>query len=88
MSTTTDTKSTALEQIELADLKSKPNAATYDAFAGEFAFQTPEWHSQETKRLLRKVDWHLLPWIILMYLTNFLGRTYALTRRSAHVTRY
>jgi hypothetical protein len=29
-----------------------------------------------TRRLLRKVDFHLLPFLILMYLLNFLDRKY------------
>ncbi|KAI9736697.1 MAG: hypothetical protein M1834_000901 [Cirrosporium novae-zelandiae] len=40
-----------------------------------FQTKTPEWHSQETNRLLRKVDLHLLPLLILMYLLNFLDRS-------------
>ncbi|KAI0147036.1 allantoate permease [Xylariaceae sp. FL1272] len=34
----------------------------------------PEWHRQMKKRLMRKVDWHLLPLLVLMYLLNFLDR--------------
>ncbi|KAI9793284.1 MAG: hypothetical protein M1833_000783 [Piccolia ochrophora] len=42
----------------------------YDAFAARDA----SWHEAETKRLLMKVDWHLLPLLVLMYLLNFLDR--------------
>ncbi|KAH8202427.1 hypothetical protein TruAng_003412 [Truncatella angustata] len=40
----------------------------------QFASSTPEYHQHMTKRLLRKVDLHLLPLLILMYLLNFLDR--------------
>jgi hypothetical protein len=32
------------------------------------------WHRAMNKRLLRKVDIHLLPLLVLMYLLNFLDR--------------
>lgn len=40
----------------------------------QFASYSPEWHERMRKQLLRKVDWHLLPMLILMYLLNFLDR--------------
>ncbi|KAJ5749370.1 uncharacterized protein N7511_011066 [Penicillium nucicola] len=39
-----------------------------------YASKSPEWHQTMTRRLLRKVDFHLLPFLILMYLLNFLDR--------------
>lgn len=33
-----------------------------------------DWHQAMSKKLLRKVDLHLLPLLILMYLLNFLDR--------------
>ncbi|KAI0401508.1 allantoate permease [Xylaria palmicola] len=33
-----------------------------------------EWHRAMHKKLMRKVDWHLLPLLVLMYLLNFLDR--------------
>jgi hypothetical protein len=45
-----------------------------DALYQAYASKTPEWHQDMTRRLLRKVDWHLLPFLILMYLLNFLDR--------------
>ncbi|KAF2089114.1 MFS general substrate transporter [Saccharata proteae CBS 121410] len=44
--------------------------ALYNAFASN----DETWHRAETKRLLRKVDTHLLPLLVLMYLLNFLDR--------------
>lgn len=43
-------------------------------FHAEFAAQDAAWHSQMRKRLLLKVDIHLLPLLIAMYLLNFLDR--------------
>lgn len=40
----------------------------------QFKAKDAEWHRAESKKLMRKVDWHLLPLLILMYLLNFLDR--------------
>lgn len=40
----------------------------------QFAAASPEWHRAMTKKVMRKVDGHLLPMLILMYLLNFLDR--------------
>jgi hypothetical protein len=45
-----------------------------DALYHAYASKSPEWHRDMTQRLLRKVDWRLLPFLILMYLLNFLDR--------------
>ncbi|KAI9371091.1 major facilitator superfamily domain-containing protein [Aspergillus egyptiacus] len=42
----------------------------YQAYASKSA----EWHKQMTRKLMRKVDFHLLPLLVLMYLLNFLDR--------------
>ena len=67
------------EAIELADLPDKlgdgPDTE-YDRIAVGFMSRDAEWHAYKTKRLLWKVDLHLLPWLVLMYTTNFLDRTY------------
>ena len=39
-----------------------------------FANRSPEWHAQTRKKLMRKVDVHLLPLLIVMYILNFLDR--------------
>ncbi|KAI5865948.1 allantoate permease [Durotheca rogersii] len=40
----------------------------------QFGSASQEWHTDMSKRLLRKVDLHLLPMLVLMYLLNFLDR--------------
>lgn len=53
----------------------KPLDASGDeALHRQFASAGEEWHHLTTKKLLRKVDAHLLPILILMYLLNFLDR--------------
>ena len=47
----------------------------YDTIAAQFFAKDAEWHAYKTKKLLWKVDLHLLPWLVLMYTTNFLDRT-------------
>lgn len=39
-----------------------------------YAAKGPEWHQRMNRKVLRKVDWHLLPFLVLMYLLNFLDR--------------
>lgn len=41
----------------------------------EFAAQDDQWKALHTKKLLRKVDFKLLPFLALMYLLNFLDRS-------------
>lgn len=63
---------------EHVEYQEKPNhkgsALEQDALYQAYASKGAEWHQTMTKRLLRKVDWHLLPFLILMYLLNFLDR--------------
>jgi hypothetical protein len=62
------------EEIEFTQTKLE-NAS--DALYEAYASKGPEWHQQMTRRLLRKVDLHLLPFLVVMYLLNFLDRKYA-----------
>lgn len=43
----------------------------------QFMAADEEWHRHMEGKLLRKVDFRLLPMLILMYLLNFLDRKYA-----------
>ncbi|KAK7920152.1 MFS general substrate transporter [Apiospora marii] len=45
-----------------------------EALFRQFASAGEEWHHLMTKKMLRKVDLHLLPVLVLMYLLNFLDR--------------
>jgi len=45
------------------------------ALLAHFAAQAPAWRDQQTKKLLRKIDLHLLPFLVIMYLLNFLDRS-------------
>ncbi|KAK3396864.1 major facilitator superfamily domain-containing protein [Sordaria brevicollis] len=56
---------------------SKPSLTTspLDPWASQFTSAPPSWHVTTSKRLLRKIDLHLLPFLILMYLLNFLDRS-------------
>ncbi|KAL2869586.1 putative MFS transporter [Aspergillus lucknowensis] len=46
----------------------------HDELYQAYAAKGDEWHRQMTRRLMRKVDLHLLPLLVLMYLLNFLDR--------------
>lgn len=45
-----------------------------DALYQAYASKDAEWHQKMTRTLLLKVDLHLLPFLVLMYLLNFLDR--------------
>jgi hypothetical protein len=67
----------AEEQIEFqVNSDNKGHAVEQDVLYQVYASKGPEWHHTMTRRLLRKVDFHLLPFLILMYLLNFLDRKY------------
>lgn len=40
-----------------------------------FGTRDAAWHKQQTKKLLWKIDLHLIPFLIIMYLLNFLDRS-------------
>ena len=44
------------------------------AFYQSFKEKEPDWHRVQTKKLLRKVDFHLLPFLAMMYLLSFLDK--------------
>ncbi|OQD90030.1 hypothetical protein PENANT_c002G07853 [Penicillium antarcticum] len=65
----------AEEQIEFqVKSDSKGHALEQNVLYQVYASKSPDWHQTMTRRLLRKVDFHLLPVLILMYLLNFLDR--------------
>lgn len=47
-----------------------------DVLYRAYASKPDEWHRNMTKKVLRKVDIHLLPLLVVMYLLNFLDRKY------------
>lgn len=62
------------EQIEYQDTSRKALDSDQDVLYQAYASKSPEWHQNMTRTLLRKVDLHLLPFLVLMYLLNFLDR--------------
>jgi hypothetical protein len=62
------------EQIEYQDTSRKALDSDQDVLYQAYASKSPEWHQKMTRTLLRKVDLHLLPFLVLMYLLNFLDR--------------
>lgn len=63
-----DTKPTKLTH---ASHDSTPGSADITTFAHE----APAQHTERTNKLLRKIDLHLLPFLIIMYTLNFLDRS-------------
>jgi hypothetical protein len=62
------------EQIEYQEPSKKVLDSQQDVLYQAYASKSPEWHQKMTRTLLRKVDFHLLPFLVLMYLLNFLDR--------------
>lgn len=60
-----DTEISSLEKEHGVDDEQKRLYAT-------FASQSAEWHRQKRKQLLRKVDWHMLPFLGAIYLLSYL----------------
>ena len=75
------------EQIENLKPSKKVLDSEQDVLYQAYASKSPEWHQKITRTLLRKVDFHLLPFLVLMYLLNFLDRKYVTLRspRPHHV---
>ncbi|KAJ0415445.1 major facilitator superfamily domain-containing protein [Aspergillus carlsbadensis] len=57
-----------------ADAQRQKVQFEHDELYQAYAAKSDEWHKAMTKKLLRKVDLHLLPLLVLMYLLNFLDR--------------
>jgi len=45
-----------------------------DPWVAQFETRDAEWEKEATKKLVRKVDTRLLPFLVVMYLLNFLDR--------------
>lgn len=74
-----DVKQDVQEQetgLEMEDFGKNPEKQDLHAAFADFSTRDEEWLADMNKRIRRKVDFHLLPWIVLMYLTNFLDRVY------------
>ncbi|KAL4912060.1 major facilitator superfamily domain-containing protein [Aspergillus aurantiobrunneus] len=56
------------------DLQQQKTEFAHDELYHAYASKGDEWHRQMTRRLMRKVDLHLLPLLVVMYLLNFLDR--------------
>lgn len=67
------------EYTEYHEDTAKIQESTQDAIYQTYVAKSPEWHRKMTKQLLRKVDIHLLPFLVVMYLLNFLDRKYVLS---------
>ncbi|KAK1764201.1 major facilitator superfamily domain-containing protein [Phialemonium atrogriseum] len=64
--------------VELEEKKDAGVQDTHDAaraFTEHFEGRDEAWRRQTEKKLVRKVDMHLIPFLIVMYLLNFLDRS-------------
>lgn len=59
--------------IKPAETKVEDLANISDSSAVEYAGEP--WDEAATKRLIRKIDWRLIPFLALLYLLSFLDRT-------------
>lgn len=58
-----------VHQIEEGD------KSEHDSHAGVNEDHLPEYRNKETQRILRKVDWHLIPLLTTLYVFSFLDRS-------------
>ena len=79
-------KGLVVEMAGAADKLAGGDETDYDRIAIQFMTRSSEWNAEKTKQLLWKVDLRLLPWLVLMYTTNFLDRTYGYTQHPAFTT--
>lgn len=71
MATTTEKDDGSFREIEGSKAPVEPTLQIYV----EFASKDEQWKAIQNKKMLRKVDIRLLPFLILMYLLNFLDRS-------------
>lgn len=76
----TETKSVALADKPdelIMEKKQGMKGVTDDEFEVYLSFEQrdEEWRAYMNKRLVRKIDMKLLPFLVLMYLLNFLDRS-------------
>ncbi|KAM7213837.1 phthalate transporter [Rhypophila decipiens] len=63
------------EGVEVDHVKQEQTApGTADSWVAQFQSRDEEWRKTTTKKLVRKIDTRLLPFLIVMYLLNFLDR--------------
>jgi hypothetical protein len=63
-------------EIDAANLDSVPGAdAAQKALFLEFANKDEDWKREMDKKLVRKIDFRLLPILVILYLLNFLDRS-------------
>lgn len=76
-----DVSKNTTEQYELRTSFDKPKTTlapddqAQDVFFQDFRTRVEEWVAFKEMQLLRKVDMHLLPLLVIMYLLNFLDRS-------------
>lgn len=71
---------TALEEamkpsVDALDVQYKNVPEEQVVLYRRYATESQEWRDKKTKRLLRKVDLHLLPLLLVMWILNFLDRS-------------
>ncbi|GAB7366719.1 hypothetical protein MBLNU230_g0676t1 [Neophaeotheca triangularis] len=63
------------DEVVHADMPVVSDDATENRYYAQFTAADPEWHKAFEKKLLRKVDFRLIPLMIIMYLNNFMDRS-------------
>lgn len=71
-----DYKNLHLQSTSQPSVQEKGVDPEQKQFYDDFAARDNQWHARIERRLLVKVDLHLLPLLVIMYLLNFLDRKY------------
>jgi hypothetical protein len=64
------------EKIEASHLE-KTGGTVNQSTPLDDGIAAPQYDEQEVKKILRKIDWHLLPVLTILYLLAFIGTSYA-----------
>lgn len=61
--------------LEIADMKDSENGEIQGGISADHVFRPEvDISGVDEKRLMRRIDWHVVPWLAVLYLLNFLDR--------------
>lgn len=75
------------DEIKHMDMPVTSDDATENHYFAQFAAADAEWHKKFQGKLLRKVDWRLIPLMIIMYLNNFMVRKFPVDENTCERSR-
>ena len=62
------------ESVSPKNVKANPESAVVQDVPGSVYCPDVDTSSIDERKLMRKIDWHVVPWLAVLYLLNFLDR--------------